>query len=130
MKKILFLVFLTQVLLAQTPAYQHYNIDLLAVISPNHDTLKKPGENQYSGCWGWYQASKNKEYAISGTSNGTYFIDVTIPTTPSVCAFVPGKPNGTWREMKTYKNYCYIVSDDAQPNKFTIVDMQYLPDSV
>ena len=32
--------------------------------------------------------------------------------------------------MKTYQNYCYIVTDDAQPNKFTIVDMKYLPDSV
>ncbi len=130
MKRILLLLAcgISQLLPAQT--YLKHNIDLISLIAPNKDTLKKPGDNQYSGCWGWHQTSKNKEYAISGTSNGTYFIDVTVPASPSVSAFVPGKAGGTWREMKTYQNYCYIISDDAAPNKFTIVDMQYLPDSV
>lgn len=110
--------------------YPKQNIDLVGYIAPNDDTLEDPSANRYSGCWAWYQSAKNKEYAISGASNGTYFIDITVPASPSVCAFVPGKRKSTWREMKTYQNYCYIVSDDAQPNKFTIVDMQYLPDSV
>ncbi|MDI1353535.1 MAG: choice-of-anchor B family protein [bacterium] len=117
-------------LLANAQPYQKQNINLLGLIAPNKDTIKSPVGNKYSGCWGWYQASKNKEYAISGASNGTYFIDVTAPTSPSVSAFVPGKRGCTWREMKTYQNYCYIVSDDGSPNKFTIVDMKYLPDSV
>ena len=110
--------------------YPKQNIDLVGHIAPNDDTIEVPKGNRYSGCWAWYQSSKNKEYAISGTSNGTYFIDITVPGSPTVSAFVPGKRKCTWREMKTYQNYCYIVSDDAQPNKFTIVDMQYLPDSV
>lgn len=114
--------------IAQT--YPKHNIDLVSRIVPNDDTIEDPTGRRYSGCWAWYQSSKNKEYAISGTSNGTYFIDITVASSPSVCAFVPGKRKCTWREMKTYQNYCYIVSDDAQPNKFTIVDMQYLPDSV
>ncbi len=117
-------------LFSQTQTYLHQNVNLISHIDPNNDTLIPDGGNRYSGCWGWYQASKNKEYAISGTSNGTYFIDITVPASPSVCAFVPGKRKSTWREMKTYQNYCYIVTDDAQPNKFTIVDMKYLPDSV
>lgn len=130
MKKILLLTFLLCLVFVKAQNYPKHNIDLLGHIDPNNDTLEDPKASRYSGCWGWYQAAKNKEYAIAGTSNGTYFIDVTAPTSPSVCAFVPGKRKGIWREMKTYKNYCYITSDDAQPNKFTIVDMQYLPDSV
>lgn len=109
--------------------YNKQNINLISLISPNSGAPGIDGR-YYSGCWGWYQQSKNKEYAISGTSNGTYFIDVSNPSTPSVCAFVAGKPNCTWREEKTYKNYCYIISDDPPPNKFQIVDLQYLPDSV
>lgn len=109
--------------------YQSYNINLLSLSKPNTGASGVDGR-LYSGCWGWYQASKNKEYGISGTSNGTYFMDVTSPTNPSVCAFVAGKPNCTYREIKTYQNYCYIVSDDTPGNKFQIVDMQYLPDSV
>lgn len=115
--------------LAQT-TYLKHNIDLLALIKPDTSVLNTPVGNRYSGCWGWYQASKNREYAISGGSSGTFFIDVTVPTNPVVVDVVPGKKGATWREMKTYQNYCYIVSDDPAPNMFQIVDMKYLPDSV
>lgn len=110
--------------------FSSFNIGLISLISPNTSTVASPVGNKYSGCWGWFQQSKNKEYAISGASNGTYFIDISSPASPSVSAFVPGKQGCTWRELKTYQNYCYIVSDDATPNAFQIVDMQYLPDSV
>lgn len=109
--------------------YPRQNIELISHITPNFGVGGVDGR-LYSGCWGWYQADKNKEYAISGASNGTYFIDVTNPATPTVCAYVGGKLGCTWREIKTYKNWCYIISDDPKPNKFQIVDMQYLPDSV
>jgi choice-of-anchor B domain-containing protein len=120
------LIVSTGVLVGQT--YQSQNISLLSVISPN--TTTNTSVNKYSGCWGWYQASKNKEYAISGGSNGTYFIDVTNPLVPVLKDFVPSKSLCTWREMKTFDHYCYIVSDVCQPNSFQIVDLQYLPDSV
>ncbi|MDX2171818.1 MAG: choice-of-anchor B family protein [Bacteroidota bacterium] len=115
---------------AQT--YPSQNISLIGLIAPNTSTGTAIGSDsrKYSGCWGWFQANKSKEYAISGTSNGVYFIDVTSAATPSVSDFVQGKLGCTWREMKTYQNYCYIISDDASPNSFQIVDMQYLPDSV
>lgn len=129
MKRFCYAIFMLVVTSVCAQPYNSYNIDLLAVIDP--DTVGAQTENQYSGCWGWYQASKNKEYAISGGRNGTWFIDVTNPATPSVCAFVPGvSKNCTWRELKTYDHYCYIVSDACQPNAFQIVDLQYLPDSV
>lgn len=120
---------------AQT--YPHSNINLVAKLDP--ETQSGPWQRKYSGCWGWYQDSttkgnnkvvSKKEYAIVGSSTGTYFIDISTPATPVVRDYVGGKTGCTWRELKNYKNYCYVVSDDSKPNRFQIIDMQYLPDSV
>ncbi|MBK6983794.1 MAG: hypothetical protein IPH32_03075 [Bacteroidetes bacterium] len=136
MKNLLALIICSISLLGNLKAqtYPSLNINLLAHLDPETDTTGSeigPNKRQYSGCWGWYQATKNKEYAIVGTSSKTYFIDVTNPTAPIICDSVKAAKNGcTWREIKNYQNYCYIVSDDNPPNTFQIVDMQYLPDSV
>lgn len=129
---ILILVFALSLLNLKLKAqtYPSLNINLLAHLDPETDNTGSDNR-KYSGCWGWYQSSKNKEYAIVGTSKQTYFIDVTNPTSPLISDSVLAKHTGcTWREMKTYQHYCYIVSDQCQPNGLQIVDMQYLPDSV
>ncbi len=109
---------------AQT--YPSSNINLLSVIKPG-------GPTGYSGCWGWYQASKNKEYALAQGQNGyLYFIDVTIPTSPIVCDSVKGKPFIN-REVKTYQNYCYSVAGSTGSgtvHSFQIIDMSNLPGTV
>ena len=113
----------------KSQTYAANNFTLISVISPETN-LNSYGD-KYSSCWGWYQANKNKEYAIAGSTSGTYWVDVTNPATPTVSAFRAGKITSTvWREIKTYQNYCYVVSDDGGPNSFQIFDMQYLPDSV
>jgi len=113
----------------KSQTYASNNFSLISVISPETYTNSYGGK--YSGCWGWYQASKNKEYAIAGSASGTYWVDVTNPSTPTVCAFRAGKKTNTvWREIKTYQNYCYVITDDGGPASFQIFDMQYLPDSV
>lgn len=115
-------------LTAQT--YPALNMSLLSKMDPNGDLTGVDGR-KYSGCWGWVQTSKNKEYALVGSSAKTYFIDITNPVAPVICDSVDNKHAGcTWRELKTYQNYCYITSDDVAPNTFQIIDMQYLPDSV
>lgn len=129
MKKILFVLLLLSGLNSDAQVYQSYNMTFVSLSQPNIGDVGTDNR-RYSGCWGWFQASKNKEYGISGTSNGVYFIDVTSPGSPTVSAFVQGKQGGTYREIKTYQNYCYVVSDDGPTNKFQIIDMQYLPDSV
>ena len=131
MKKILFYFFVLSSLFSLAQIYPNQNITLLSLIHPNNGTIGiGPDDRRYNGCWGWYQSSLNKEYAIVGSSSGTYFIDVTIPTTPSVCAFVPGLPNVTVREIKTYQNYCYVCCDLAGSNTFQIIDMSTLPATV
>lgn len=97
--------------------------------NPNESTATGYGI-KYNGIWGWDDGQGN-EYAIVGASSGTYFINVTNPAAPVLCDSVPGRRNNCiWREIKTYQNYCYMVSDDSPPNSLQIVDMSYLPDSV
>lgn len=114
--------------LSQT-VYPSYNFTLLSHINPQINT---GGDGRkYSGCWGWRQDSTAREYALVGTADRTYFVDVTNPAAPIIRDSVLARRAGcTWREIKNYKHYAYIVSDDAKPNSFQIVDMRYLPDSV
>lgn len=120
--------FVVNTIMGQT-IYPNLNINMLSHIDPEAGDAGD-GRN-YSGCWGWYQASKNKEYAIVGSSTKTYFIDVSNPYNPIIKDSVLGHtPPCTWRELKTYQNYCYVVSDVCTPNTLQIIDMQYLPDSV
>lgn len=126
----LFAVFLFAGAAAQAPvSYAASNFSLLSNINPEIN-VNADGD-KYSGCWGWYQAAKGKEYAIACSQSGTYWVNVTNPFSPAVCAYRAGKFTGaTWREAKTYQNYCYVISDDPGANSFQIFDMQYLPDSV
>jgi len=123
-------VFGLNVFASYSQTYPAQNITMLSHVDPQGTVGIGSDGRKYSGCWGWHQSAKGKEYGIVGTSAGTYFIDLTNPSSPVVCDFVGGKTGCTWREMKTYLNYCYIVSDDSSPNRFQIVDLQYLPDSV
>ncbi|MCC7302298.1 MAG: choice-of-anchor B family protein [Bacteroidia bacterium] len=118
-------------LCVMSPAQVSQNVTLLSNWF-NPSTPAEPTYHiKYNGIWGWADPQDNKEYAIIGSSEGVYFIDVSVPTAPVVRDYVPGRRNNCiWREIKTYQNYCYMVSDDAAPNSLQIVDMSSLPDSV
>ncbi len=100
------------------------------------DTLRhlnvKPGGG-YAAIWG-YTAPNGREYALlgcngsSGQQAGTSFIDITNIGNVHQVGFVPGPPS-SWREMKTYRQYAYIVTE-ASGSGTQIVDLSYLPDSV
>ncbi|MBN8644270.1 MAG: choice-of-anchor B family protein [Planctomycetes bacterium] len=68
-----------------------------------------PGSTSGNTCWG-YVSPSGREYAIIGTSNATVFVEVTNPAAPNVVARIPGATS-LWRDMKTYQNYCYAVSE-------------------
>ncbi|HQY50852.1 MAG TPA: choice-of-anchor B family protein [Ignavibacteria bacterium] len=87
----------------------------------------------YAAVWGYEDPKDGREYAIIGTFDGTSFVDITDPYNIHEVGFVPstspGNSNNSWREMKTYSHYAYIVSE--VPNSgVQIIDLQYLPDSV
>jgi choice-of-anchor B domain-containing protein len=130
MKRLLFLALVLESCFAFSQTYPSQNINLVSHIDPQSTVGIGTDNRKYSGCWGWYQGTTGKEYGIVGSSAGVYFVDISSPATPTVCDYVDGKHGCTWREIKSYQNYCYVVSDDASPNQFQIIDMQYLPDSV
>ena len=120
------LAFLLLFSIVKGQIYPASNFTLASVIDP-----EPGGGSKYSACWGWTQPGTNKEYAIACSKNGTYWVDVTNPFTPTVAAYQPGtSTNGTWREVKTYGNYCYVVCDDGGSTGFQIFDMSTLPATV
>ena len=100
------------------------------------DTLRHlnliPGGG-YSAIWG-YTAPNGREYAILGCNGagtghaaGTSIVDITDNGNIHQVSFIPG-PASSWREMKTYLQYAYIVTEGAGSGT-QIVDLSYLPDS-
>ncbi len=91
----------------------------------------RPGGG-YSAIWG-YTAPDGREYAIlgcngsSGRTPGTSIIDITDDANPREAAFISG-PASSWREMKTYRHYAYIVSE-ASNSGVQIIDLSALPDT-
>lgn len=73
--------------------------------------------------WGWVDADTQKEYAIIGMNNGTTFVDVSDPINPIVLGIIPehhaastgrvARGNSIWRDVKTFKNHAFIVSEDS-----------------
>ncbi|HEX9828906.1 MAG TPA: choice-of-anchor B family protein [Bacteroidota bacterium] len=80
----------------------------------------------YSACWG-YTAPNGREYALIGAYHGTAIVDITEAPTLAEVAFIPG-PDNFWREMKTYGEYAYIVTE-SDGFGLQIVDLRNLPDS-
>ncbi|MBK8549637.1 MAG: choice-of-anchor B family protein [Ignavibacteria bacterium] len=81
----------------------------------------------YASCWGY--VAGGREYAIIGHYGGTTVYDVTDPSAITNEGTIPGPGSFyNYREMKTYSNYLYIVSEGG--SGVQIADLQYLPDSI
>ena len=81
--------------------YECSNVDMLAFVP-----LQELGSNNGNGndIWGWTDPETGREYAISGCTDGTSFVDVTNPTEPQVLGFLPTKTvSSSWRDMKVCK---------------------------
>lgn len=78
-----------------------------------------------SDVWGFEKCGK--EYAIVGVRDGVSIVDVTDPTNPVELFFEPGAYT-SWRDMKTWNDYAYIVNEGS--GGLTIIDMSDLPFSV
>ena len=82
-----------------------------------------------SGVWGWTDPSTGKEYALVGRSDGTTFVDVSNPGRPVVLGNLPkteGSPGSSWREIKTYRNHAFVVSDGAGSHGMQVFDLTRL----
>ena len=84
--------------------------------SNQHEYPAAPGapyDAGYSACWSYIHGD-GREYAAIGASNGTAIYNVTDPFSVYRVAYIPG-PNSLWREMKSYRNWLYIVAALATP---------------
>lgn len=91
--------------------YQCDNIDLisrLAFIDIGGTTTTRGND-----CWGWTDPLNGKEYAIMGCTTHTAFVDISNPASPVYLGKVNSTNNisSTWRDMKVYNNYVFIVSE-------------------
>jgi len=89
--------------------------------------------NVYSNIWG-YVDSLGNEYALIGHDAGTSIINITDPANPFEVTMIPGPtgPTSIWREIKTYQQYAYVVTEQTSPTDLTgiqIIDLSGLPDS-
>lgn len=83
----------------------------------------------HNSCWG-YTAPDGREYALFGTQIGTSIIDITEKPVREI-AFISG-PKSTWRNIKVYKHYAYISTEDQNTENgagVQIVDLSLLPDT-
>lgn len=109
-------------------AHAQYTLDTLRRIHP------RPGTG-LSAIWG-YTAPDGREYALVGitgsgsgsTSGGTSIVDITDARNPRVVTHING-PNSTWREMKTYRHYAYVVTEAPTATGVQIIDLSLLPDT-
>ncbi len=93
---------------------QNYNFTLLGRLE--YDKV-------LSNVWG-YTSPSGKEYALVGTESGLSVVDVSNPSTPTEIAHFNG-PTSIWREVRTYKNFAYFVTEGSSGNGngLSILDM-------
>lgn len=85
------------------------NLDLLSQI-----TLATMNSVKANDSWGWTDPQDGKEYALICLNEATAFIDISDPLNPIYLGQLPGESNehSTWRDVKTYNNFAFIVSED------------------
>ena len=72
------------------------------------------GSVEGNDSWGWTDSLDGKEYALMGLDDGTAFVDISDPESPKYLGKLPSSTaNSSWRDIKVYKNYAFIVSEAA-----------------
>lgn len=82
---------------------------------------------QLAGCWHHVDQSGG-EWALVGTSGGLSIVDLKNPAQPVQRFEIPSEASN-WREVKTWAGFAYF-SSEAPLSGITIVNLNYLPDSI
>lgn len=78
-------------------------------------------------CWGWTDPQTGKEYALVGLTQGTSFVDISVPTDPKYLGRLPSNgTNSTWRDLKVYDNHVFVVSDANSTHGMQVFDLTRL----
>lgn len=77
-------------------------------------TTASMGGGSGNDLWGWTDPVTGREYALMGLTNSTAFVDITIPDDAELVGSLArhaGTSTSIWRDIKTYGNYAFIVSE-------------------
>ena len=100
------------------------NVDLMG-----HLDLPNIGGGQGSDSWGWKHEASGRYFALVGRSNGTSFVEITNPAKPIYLGQLPSEvSSSTWRDIKTYQHYAFIVADEIGNHGMQIFDLNQLLD--
>lgn len=78
--------------------------------------------------WG-YVSPDGTEYALVGLDTGVAIVNLADPTQPELVGVTRGV-RSTWRDMKTYGEYAYAVTDQPRTEEgLTVIDLRSLPES-
>jgi choice-of-anchor B domain-containing protein len=94
--------------------YPCSNVDLLEFM-PHANFGTAATSVKTNSLWGWTDPVTGHEWVLLGLNNGTAFIDITDPEEPFYAGKLPthtGTSN-TWRDVRVYQNYAYVVSEQA-----------------
>ena len=101
--------------------YPCNNIDLVSFMP-----LTDIGGGSGNDIWGWRDDLTGKEYALMGRTNGTAFVDVSVPDHPVYLGSLPTHTtNSSWRDIKTHNNHAFIVSE-ASGHGMQVFDLRTL----
>jgi len=98
---------------------------VLAQTNVTHLSTVTFSNQRLSNVWG-YTSSSGAEYALVGGFQGTTIIDISNPSAPVTITTIAG-PLSDWREIKTYENYAYVVSEGG--SGVQIIDLSNLPNN-
>lgn len=90
------------IVFAQPESELSHNVELLSSFVP------KGLQHGFNDVWGY--ELNGREYAVLGGQEGVFIIDVTAPRQPFEVERYLGEVT-TWRDMKTFENYLYVVLD-------------------
>ncbi len=103
------------------------NVNLLA--NWDNPALPNIGGESYNDVWGY--AANGREYAFIGTNADVTIFDVTVASSPVLLTKLAGGSNSSiWRDIKTYQNYLYCISDQGAGSSLQIFDLSGLPGAV
>ena len=111
-------------------ANSQVSMNMTLLSSWDNDSIPDNGSNQtaFNDVWG-YAAPDGKEYALLGSAAYVHFFDVTDPYNPALIKeFAPGDTT-VWRDMKTYQDRAYSVSDQTSEG-LMIYDLSDLPNDI
>ncbi|MEZ4659299.1 MAG: choice-of-anchor B family protein [Caldilineaceae bacterium] len=79
--------------------------------------------------WGWTDPATGTEYVLMGLNSGTAFVDISNPEAPVIVGVLPTHTlSSSWRDIKVYANYAFVVADLSSDHGLQVFDLTQLRD--